>query len=122
MKIILAQERSRLEARLQEIIDRRNDPDNPDPNYGFFDRFSLDDAIVSSGDINITGTLKGGGTLKSPKRLHDPDPERVIAHLELGDLESPRPRRQYAEQPVDLRHHAYRSGRNLGSRVIVENP
>ena len=66
MKIILAQERSQLEARLQEIIDRRSDPDDPDPDYGFFDRFSLDDAIVGSGDINITGTLKGGGTLKSP--------------------------------------------------------
>ncbi len=126
VKIILAQERSRLEARLQEIIDRRSDPDNPDPEYGFFDRFSLDDTVVGSGDINITGTLKGGGTLKSPGNdFMILIQNESLAHLELGDLEIP----EDLSGNITLNNRTITShgtvhidpGRNLGRRIMVEN-
>ncbi len=126
VKIILAQERSRLEARLQEIMDRRSDPDDPDPAYGFFDRFSLEDTIVGSGDINLTGTLKGNGTLKSPGNdFMILIQNESLAHLELGDLEIP----EELSGTITLNNRTITShgtvhvdpGQNLGSRIMVEN-
>ena len=126
VKIILAQERSRLETRLEEIIDRRSDPDNPDPAYGFFDRFSLEDTIVGSGDINITGTLKGNGILKTPGNdFMILIQNQSLAHLELGDLEIP----EDLSGNVTLNNRTIIShgtvhvdpGHNLGRRIIVEN-
>ncbi len=126
VKIILAQERSRLETRLEEIIDMRSDPDNPDPAYGYFDRFSLEDTIVGSGDINITGTLKGHGILKSPGNdFMIQIQNQSLAHLELGDLEIP----DDLSGTITLNSRTITShgtvhvdpGQNLGIRIMVEN-
>ena len=88
--LVLAEEKLRVEAKLQQVLDKRNDPVNPDPNYGFFDRIIVADAAVETGDINVTGKLSGDGTLKSPGNdfrievIND-----STAHLEIHDLVIP---------------------------------
>jgi hypothetical protein len=66
VKMLLSEEKGRYEQDRTEILDKRK----TDSTFGWFDRFTLEDTRVGSGDINITGTLKGeGGLLKVPAMI-----------------------------------------------------
>jgi len=55
-----------------------------------FDRITVDDTRVGSGDINITGSLSGTGLLKAPgKEFIIEVTNHSTAHLDFHDLEIP---------------------------------
>jgi filamentous hemagglutinin family protein len=122
VKIILAQERSRYEDRLTEINNGRL----TDPTYGYFDLYSLDNITVGSGDINITGTVAGNGSLKVPGNDFFIDIQNdSLAHLDVNNLEIP----DDLSGNVILNNRVITSyntlnidpGKNSGKRIIIEN-
>ncbi len=122
IKIILSQERTRYADQLTEINNGRL----TDPTYGYYDLYSLGDISVGSGDINITGTLTGIGSLKVPGNdflisiRND-----SLAHLDLNSLEIP----DDLSGNIILNNRVITShntldidpGKNAGKRVIIEN-